>query len=204
MSSKVKTAAQQNLILCLNCYHLNSKSNSNCSRCLGRIELRKDPNFQWTLAWLFTAIILYVPANVLPVMTTVSFGLSLPNTIVSGVIDLWQHGSYIIALVIFFASIVIPIFKICVIAWLVISIKLGYGVAKKQRTKLYRFIEWIGRWSMIDVYVVAILVSLIQLGGVMQIEPGWAALAFCGVVLATMFSANSFDPRLIWDSIKEK
>ncbi|MDC8831783.1 paraquat-inducible protein A [Alteromonas gilva] len=155
-------------------------------------------SIQRTWALLFTALLLYIPANTLPIMSTELFGSAEKNTIMGGVISLWQSGSYPIAMVIFFASIVIPAVKLVVLARLNYAVQ-HYELTKpKRQTQYYRFIELIGRWSMIDVFVVAILVALIQLGSTLSIHPGPAALAFCALVFITMLAAMTFDSRLIW------
>ncbi len=155
-------------------------------------------SIQKTWALLSTAILLYLPANMLPIMTTRTLGKEELNTILGGVIVLWQSGSYPIAIVIFIASIVVPVLKFVVLAWLNYSVQTQSDDFQLQRTQLYRFTEFIGRWSMIDVFAVAILASLIQLGTTMTIYPGKAALAFTGVVILTMLAANTFDSTLIW------
>ncbi|WAJ70782.1 paraquat-inducible protein A [Catenovulum adriaticum] len=199
MSSKFKTAKSEHLALCLVCHQLNQAQHGHCSRCGGEVYVRQPRSYERTLAWLVTSIILYIPANIYPIMSTVAFTRVEPNTIVGGVIELWQQESYIIAMVIFLASIVIPIAKILVLIWLCFSLKLGLKTHKKERTVIYKYTELIGRWSMIDIFVVAILVALLQLGGFMVVEPGIAALSFAAVVITTMLAAEAFDPRLIWD-----
>ncbi|MCU4676012.1 paraquat-inducible protein A [Catenovulum sp. 2E275] len=203
MSREIKTAKSANLMLCLCCHHLNPTSALRCETCDEPVYIRRRRSYERTLAWLLTAMILYVPASIYPVMTTIAFTRSQPNTIVGGVIELWQQGSYFIALVIFFASVVIPIAKILVLAWLCFSLKIKLKTHKKERTVIYKYTELIGRWSMIDIFVVAILMALLQLGGILIVEPGIAALAFAGVVIATMLAAEAFDPRLIWDTQDE-
>ncbi len=155
-------------------------------------------SIQTTWAYLFTSVILFIPANVLPIMHTQSLGTSEPSTIISGVILLWQMGSYPIAIVILIASVVVPVTKLFILFWLNISVQQQHSRGYQKRMLCYRITEFIGRWSMIDVFVVAVLVSLIQLGNVISIMPGYAALAFCAVVVSTMLAAMSFDPRLIW------
>lgn len=154
---------------------------------------------QHTWALLITAAVLYIPASVQPIMTTRVLGADQPSTIMGGVILLWQHGSYPIALIIFVASVMIPIAKILVLGWLNYTVHTGKMRLLRERIKMYRFTEFIGRWSMIDVFVVAVLVSLIHLGNTMSVYPGAAALSFCGVVILTMLAANSFDSHLIWN-----
>ena len=159
---------------------------------------QKTLSVQQTWALLFTACLLYIPANVYPIMHTELFGTTEPNTIISGVVSLWQGGSYPIAAIIFFASVVIPMAKLIVLAWLNWSVQTGASLHQQRRSLIYHVTEWIGRWSMIDVFVVAILVALIQLGNTISIYPGHAALAFCAVVFFTMLAAMTFDARLIW------
>lgn len=132
-------------------------------------------------------------------MSTTLLGNTSSNTILSGVVALWEHGSYPIAIVIFVASILIPLGKLFVLAWLCFMVQRKSPVLLRERTLLYRITEFIGRWSMIDIFVVAILVSLVHLGNLMTIYPGPAALSFAIMVVATMLAATSFDPRLIWD-----
>jgi paraquat-inducible protein A len=155
------------------------------------------------MALVITAIILYIPANVLPIMTTAQLGTPEDSTILGGVILLIHHESYPIAAVIFIASVMVPTGKLIAICWLCWSVAMRQTSSLEQRTKLYRVTEFVGKWSMTDVFVVAILVALIQLGGILTITAGNAAIAFGGVVVVTMLAAESFDPRLIWDQIEE-
>lgn len=155
------------------------------------------------MAFLIAACILYIPANVFPIMTTEQFGTPMDSTIVGGVILLWKMGSYPVALIIFVASVLVPIGKIFSIAMLCWTVTREHQTSLRQRTNLYRITELIGKWSMVDVFVVAILVALIQITGIIVIKPGSAALAFAGMVILTMLSAISFDPRLIWDRVRE-
>jgi len=162
----------------------------------------KQHSIQHTWALIITSIVLYVPANTLPIMTTRLFGQDEPSTILGGVILLWEMGSFPIAIVIFIASIAVPIGKILVLIWLNYSVQNQQHDLTLMRIKFYRIAEFIGRWSMIDVFVVIVLASLIQLGDTMSIYPGNATLAFSGVVIMTMLAAMSFDPKLIWSSKK--
>lgn len=145
-------------------------------------------------------MILYIPANILPIMVTESLGQQTYSTILGGVVLLWNMGSYPVALVIFIASVLVPIVKMLAIGWLCWSVHTHRPHHRRGRTRLYRLTEFIGRWSMVDVFVVAILVALIRMGKLMSVYPGSAALAFAGVVVLTMLSAMSFDPRLLWDN----
>lgn len=163
-------------------------------------EYNPSESIQRTWALLITSIILYIPANVLPIMHTRFLGNDEPSTILGGVVLLWQTGSYPIALVIFIASVVVPLGKLIILIWLNYSVQNSKASKYDERIFWYRVTEFIGRWSMVDVFVVAVLVSLIQLGNTMSIYPGPAALAFCGVVVLTMLAAMTFDQRLIWKS----
>lgn len=194
------SAASQGLALCHHCGKTQSADAKQCSRCGLPIHVRNRDSIQRTWAYLVTATVLYIPANILPIMSTTLLGQESSNTILSGVVTLWNHGSYPIALVIFIASVLIPIGKLLVLAWLCLMVQRQSPVLLRERTWLYRITEFIGRWSMIDVFVVAILVSLVHLGHLMTIYPGPAALSFAGMVVMTMLAANSFDPRLIWDN----
>lgn len=156
-------------------------------------------SIQKTWALLLTAVIFYIPANMYPIMTTHFFGQDQPSTIIGGVILLWKSGSYPIAIIVFVASVMIPVAKILVLAWLNYSVQKQSDRLSLQRVKLYRMAEFVGRWSMIDVFVVIILASLIQLGPTMSITPGTATLAFSGLVIITMLAAMSFEPQLIWN-----
>jgi paraquat-inducible protein A len=193
------SAALKSLANCHVCGKLTNISAVHCSRCGTRLRLRKPDSIHRTVALVLTACILYIPANVLPMMYTDQLGKEYQATIISGVIEFWEHGDYLIASVIFFASISIPIAKIISLLWLCWSVSRNSVTIRKKRTTLYRITEFVGRWSMIDVFVVAITVALIHLGGILTIRPGGAALAFAGVVIITMMAARSFDPRLIWD-----
>lgn len=159
-------------------------------------------SIQRTWALLITATLLYIPANLLPIMHTEMFGRDEPSTIIGGAITLWESGDYPVALIIIFASVMIPVAKIVVLAWLNLTVQRGLEKRSRIRTLFYRVIEGVGRWSMIDVFVVAILVALVQLGNTLSIYPGPAALAFCAVVFITMVAAMTFDTRLIWQNRK--
>lgn len=167
-------------------------------------KLSPAESVQQTWAYLITAVLLYIPANVLPIMVTRVLGQDEPSTIIGGVILLWHHGSYPIAAVIFIASIAVPVAKLIILAWLNYSVQTKAAWLSQQRVVAYRFTEFIGRWSMVDVFVVAILVSLVQLGNTMSIYPGPAVLAFSAVVIITMQAAHAFDATLIWQNHNNK
>jgi paraquat-inducible protein A len=151
------------------------------------------------MALTIGAAILYFPANLLPVLRVEStVNGTTENTIISGVVQFWQDGDYPVAIIIFIASIMIPVLKFLAITMLCLGVRFGYR--PRALTQLYRMTDYIGRWSMVDVFVVAILVGVVQLGSVMTINAGEGAFAFAGVVVLTMLAAHSFDPRLIWDT----
>lgn len=196
------SAAAMGLANCHACGLLSSITSQHCPRCHAKLHFRKDYSLQRTVALIITAFILYIPANAFPIMYTSVLGSSTGNTILGGVKVFVEHGDYPVAFVIFFASVVIPIAKLLALCWLCYSVYKSDQTKPKQRTKIYRLTELIGRWSMVDVFVMAILVALVQLGNIMTITPGAAALSFSAVVIVTMLAASSFDPRLIWDAIE--
>ncbi len=200
MSDFGETAMERGYAGCHGCGNTQALGDGECHRCGAPLHFRKALSIQKTLAFLATAIILYIPANVLPIMHTIQLGRSSPSTIIGGVVKLFEHHSYGIAIVIFVASVFVPMAKMLILAYLCMVAKWPKLSGPGQASLLYRVTEIVGRWSMIDVFVVAVLVAMIQLGGIMAVEPGPAALAFAGVVFATMLSAMSFDSRLIWDS----
>ncbi|WP_083941915.1 paraquat-inducible protein A [Salinicola socius] len=197
-------AAEQGLTGCPTCglvSRLSHFGRGRCERCGEPLRFRGSHSLQKTWALLIAATLCYIPANLYPIMTTTSLGDETPSTIIGGVLIFLGHGDWPIALIIFTASVVVPIGKVFALSWLCITVKRsGEPRFKHKRQKLYRITELIGRWSMIDVFVVAILVSLVHAGSLLSITPGPAALAFSAVVVITMLAANSFDPRLIWDA----
>ncbi len=172
-----------------------------CPRCLTSLHHRKPQALGRAWALLIAAMICYVPANVLPIMHTSTLTGNQSDTIMSGVLFLLHHGMWPIALVIFIASVFVPLLKIIVLAYLLLSVQLKVKARPRDRTRLYRMTEGIGRWSMIDVYVVAILVALVHLGNLATVNAGLGAAFFAAVVILTMIAAHSFDPRLIWDVV---
>ncbi len=196
------TAAANNLASCHLCCKLSSASESHCSRCGAPLHVRKTNSLQRTLALLITANVLYVPANVFPIMITDQLGQSVPSTIIGGVVLLIQLGSIPVAAVIFIASVIVPLSKFLIMYYLVWAVANPRQAGLRQHTQVYRVTEFIGKWSMIDVFVVAILVALVHLGGIIEIRPGIAALSFAGVVITTMIAAESFDSRLLWDHLE--
>jgi paraquat-inducible protein A len=202
MSSTGATAADRDLAACHICCKLTSVAQHFCPRCGSALHLRTTNSLQRTLALLITASLLYIPANLYPIMVTEYTGGTDVSTIMGGVVLLVQIGSIPVAAVIFIASVVVPMAKITAMFYLVWSVSRRHHDGHRQRTRLYVIAEFIGKWSMIDVFVVAILVALVQLKGLLAFYPGIAAYSFTGVVLVTMVAAQSFDPRLMWDQHK--
>jgi paraquat-inducible protein A len=170
-----------------------------CSRCGAPLHYRNANSLNRTWALLITAIIFYIPANLMPITLTTALGKTEGDTIMQGVIYFLFHGDWPVALVIFTASILVPILKMAALIYLLVSVQRHSPHRPLQRTKIYRMVEFVGRWSMIDVFVVTIMVALVQLGAVASISAGSGAIFFCAVVIITMLAAESFDPRLIWD-----
>jgi paraquat-inducible protein A len=171
-----------------------------CPRCNDLLHRRKPKSIQRTWALVLAALAFYVPANVYPVMTVTSLGQTQSDTIFSGVVFLVEHGMLPLAAILFIASIFVPLLKLLILIFLLVSVQLRSGWRPRDRTRLYRVTEAIGRWSMVDVYVVTILVALVHLGNLASIQAEAGAVFFCAVVILTMFAAMSFDPRLIWDA----
>jgi len=198
------TAMRSGLLPCEACGLLckpQRKSGSNsCPRCGARLHARKPNSISRTWAFLLSAYILYIPANLLPIMVTRSLFSDQGDTIMSGVVYLWISGSWPLALVVFCASIVVPMLKLIALTILTISVQRKSSWQPRQRAVLFRVVELVGRWSMLDIYVVTLLVALVQLNTFAAIQAGPGAIAFAAVVVLTLFSAGSFDPRLIWDS----
>ena len=198
------TARQLGLIRCHTCGKLafdvgHDGYEEHCPRCHAPMHMRTTNSLSRTWALLITAVILYVPANVLPIMTVTYFGAGEPDTIMSGIILLLQMGSYPIAAVIFVASILVPLLKMVALLILLLSVHSKWVLDDRQRTRMYRAVELVGRWSMLDIFVIALLVALVNFGSIAQIVSGPGATAFGSVVVLTMLAATTFDARLIWD-----
>jgi paraquat-inducible protein A len=204
-------AQEVGLIQCHCCGLLNSVSectdkmhDAHCSRCKSTLHSRKPESLSRTFALVVAAAILYIPANVLPMTETDSLLGRQQDTIISGVIYFWQNGDYLVSVVIFMASIFIPILKLLILIFLLTAVYMQssarWHFSPEHCALLYRIVEFIGRWSMIDVFVVALLTALIQIQSLATILAGPGAVAFGAVVVLTMFASLSFDPRLIWDN----
>jgi paraquat-inducible protein A len=202
------TAKDLSLIACRSCHLLSRPPGLQesvqilCPRCGAPLHSRKPNSIARTWALILAAYVLYVPANLFPITKVTSLGMTQLDTIMSGVIYFIHSGMWPLALVIFIASVLVPLLKLLILTFLLISVQRGSTWRRVDRTRLYRITEAVGRWSMLDVYVVTILVALVALGSFATIEAGIGAVFFASVVVTTMFAAISFDPRLIWDERK--
>lgn len=183
---------------CHHCLLLQQVSNHHCEFCGARLHPYKVDSLQRSWLFLITGILLYIPANILPIMVNSTLGKTEENTIVGGVLVLWQHGSYPIALIIFIASVAVPIAKFLILFGLLLSEQLEIYNRPQSKVIAFRVTEFIGRWSMVDVFVVAFLAGLIQLDNLMAIYPGPAAIAFAGMVVSTMLAATSLETKHFW------
>jgi len=193
------SAASQGLASCQLCGKLSPVALGRCPRCHSRLHLRKPFSLERTWCFLLAAMVLYLPANLLPIMAVGGLGGTSYDTIMSGVINFWRKGDLLVAVIIFTASILIPILKMLALIWLCLAAAGRTRASPKALARLYHLTELVGRWSMVDVFVVAILVALVQVGVLSSVLPGPAILSFASVVVLTMFAAMSFDPRLLWD-----
>jgi len=204
MTAAALSAAQAGLLSCETCGLLarpiTRAEPGHCPRCGAVLEWRRHHSIQFTWALVIAAAICYIPANVLPVLVTNAFGKPDPDTIISGVIFLYTSGSWPLALIVLIASVMVPLGKLAALAYLLISVQRGSATSNKERTRLYRLVELIGRWSMLDVFVDTFTVALVQLQPLMWVDPGPGVLFFAAVVVLTMIAAETFDPRLIWDA----
>jgi paraquat-inducible protein A len=204
MSAGILTGIKLGLVLCEACGLLSRPADIDepgyCQRCGNELSLRRKNAIQRTWALILAAAICYIPANVLPVLNTITTVSTDDDTIIDGVILLYKTGSWPLALIVLIASVVIPLAKLIALSYLLISVQRGSIKNNQDRTRLYRVVEFIGRWSMLDVFVDTFTVALIQLQPLMSVEPGMGVLFFAGVVVLTMIAAESFDPRLIWDT----
>ncbi|HEY1461760.1 MAG TPA: paraquat-inducible protein A [Casimicrobiaceae bacterium] len=204
MTGAALTAAQAGLVSCEACQLLARPANPEepgyCRRCGEKLEFRRHASIQITWALIIAAAVCYIPANVLPVLNTTQLGTTEADTILGGVAFLYTSGSWPLALIVLIASVMIPLGKLVALAYLLITVQKGSVKNNHDRTRLYRMVEFIGRWSMLDVFVDTFTVALVQLQPLMSVAPGTGVLFFAAVVVLTMLAAESFDPRLIWDS----
>lgn len=204
MSHPPLTARGRGLLSCHSCrllcqYPTEPKGHLRCPRCGASLHSRVPNSLGRCWALVIAAAIFYVPANLLPITRTTSLGREQLDTIISGVIYFVRSGSWAIALIIFVASILVPLFKLLILAFLLLTVQFRMRWRPRDRTRLYRLVDLIGRWSMLDIYVVTVVVALVKLGALATIEAEVGAVYFGAVVVLTLLAAESFDPRLIWD-----
>ena len=194
-----ESGLSQGLRSCHCCMAILPVDQKKCGLCETSGHARRKNSLQWTMALLITSIFLYIPANLLPIMITQVLGTPMPSTIMAGVVLLWSEGSYPVAMVILIASIMVPTLKMIAIGWLCWDANSNKEIDRERLHVIYEVVEFVGRWSMIDVFVIAVLSALVRMGQLMSIYPDIGALLFASVVILTMFAAMTFDPRLIWD-----
>jgi paraquat-inducible protein A len=202
------TAARAGIFVCHDCGQLSTPAphahGGACPRCGARLHFRKPDSVARTWAFLVAAMVLYIPANVLPVMNTSSLFGAQNDTIMSGVVYLWVSGSWPLAVVVFVASVAVPMLKVLALMFLVVRAQLGARGMALRCTRIYRILEFVGPWSMLDIYVITILVALVQFSALATVTAGPAAIAFGAVVVLTMLAALAFDPRLLWDRAERR
>ncbi|WP_409523438.1 paraquat-inducible protein A [Nitrincola sp. MINF-07-Sa-05] len=200
-TARYRSAIDAGLLTCHDCHALwpLTMESEHCRRCGAELHVRKPNAMIRTWALILTATFLLLPANLLPIMLITSLGHQQPATIIGGVIELGSHGMYGIAFIVLAASVLIPLGKLLGLLIMLAALQLGWTTNMQQKMAMFRLVHWIGRWSMLDIFVVAVLVALVQLGNIAQISGQPGATAFAGVVICTMLAANSFDTRLIWD-----
>jgi paraquat-inducible protein A len=178
---------------------LQPRQRAECPRCGSTVTEGPHGSLRLTAALAIAALILYVPANIYPILRMHFYGAYSENTVWDGVVSLAEHNQYFVALIVFLASIVIPVLKLAALLYLVITARFKIGRRLRDRVRIYRFIDIIGPWAMLDVFLLAVLVSLVKLGQIATILPGPGLIAFTAVVVLTMFASASFDPRAIWE-----
>ncbi len=198
----MKTDISESKALCLHCHYLNDVDDHICKRCESHVSQRKENSFSLTLAFALSSLIFLIPANLLPMMIVTTLGVDDASTIMEGVLYFLNHGSAGIGIVIFVASVAVPVFKLSVIFYLLIMTKIRGKKNLKLAMKLYRIIEFIGKWSMLDIFVVALMVSMVQFKTLATIVTGPAAIAFALAVVLTIIATENFDSRLLWDEGK--
>ncbi|WP_412504791.1 paraquat-inducible protein A [Roseovarius sp. SYSU LYC5161] len=200
ITGELKTAREMGLVGCTRCTRVSPAGTARCPRCGSVLRSRDPMTLQKVWAWWLVGLGCYAPANLYPMLETRTLTGTQSDTIIGGAVDLAQHGNWGVAIIILIASVLIPVGKFVALAGLAIGVRRGPQLSDKRRHLLYEVVDYIGRWSMIDVFVVAILSSLVQLQALASITPGRASLFFALSVIFTMLSAQAFDSRLIWDT----
>lgn len=203
MMGFASTALKQGFMRCHDCGKvLKLANNSRCPLCHSKVHTRKNSNLHTTTALLLSSFCLYIPANLYPIMTVTNLGITEQHTIAGGIVSLIQENMMPIAILVLIASILVPLLKMVGISLLLLYVHFGWHTSPLLFLRMYRIIAFVGRWSMLDIFMISILVGLVNMGGVASVLAGPAANAFTAVVVLTMFAAKSFDPRLIWDHQK--
>jgi paraquat-inducible protein A len=203
-TDSVATPAARRALVGCDCCGLVTHGARSCPRCGAPLHRRKPDSIARSTALTVAAAVLYIPANALPVLTVISFGQGEPSTILSGVEELAGAGMWPLAALVFFASILVPVLKLIGLSWLIVTTRRGAAKHLRERTVFYRALDCVGRWSMIDVFMVSILTALVRMGRLASVYPGAGILSFCSVVILTMIAAMCFDPRLMWDSAERR
>ena len=196
---QVATARDEGFVGCRTCGRVSPMGTPRCPRCNARLQSRDEHALQKVWAWSFAGLVAYIPANLYPMLLTTTAFRTSESTIVGGVVELIEHHAYAVAFIVFFASVVIPLSKFFAIWYLAWILRKPHERDTHRLHFVYEIVEFVGRWSMVDVFVVAILSSLVQFSLIATVKPGPAAFAFALSVIFTMLSAQSFDSRLIWD-----
>lgn len=194
------TDISENKALCLYCKHISSAELEYCPVCSEELHQRKPNSFTRTLALTIAAFFFFIPANIFPIMKTVSITGFENSTILDGIFYFFEHNEYFVGTVIFMASVFIPILKLVILIFLLHSVKTGSNWRLAQKNGLYRMIYVIGKWSMLDIFVIGLMISLVQFGELAKVTTGLAAISFATMVVLTMFATESFDTRLLWDN----
>lgn len=199
---RLVTASKDGYLICEDCHSLNEQTDTHCYLCHAKLHSRRPNSLMIAWAWLATAAVMIIPANIYPITLINKFGVLQPDTILSGVISLVNLGMLPIAIIVFVASIAVPVIKLVGLFYIYLSVHLKAPISHKSITHMFHFIEWIGRWSMLDLFVISLMIVLLDVGQV-SFEAGPATVAFGLVVVTTMLSARAFDTRLLWDRENE-
>jgi len=199
----LESALCQGKVGCHSCGKVSLITEHHCSRCGSALHARKTRSIQRCIALLLASIIAYIPANIWPIMIVTQLGTEEESTILGGVATFWNMKAYPIAITIFVASVLIPGLKLLALGWLCALAGGWASMPPRHSTRIYWLTELVGRWSMVDVYVVAVLVALIQLGNLMSITAGAAAISFGAMVILTMLAAHAFEPKMLWDRARQ-
>ncbi len=208
MNSRPARARSEGFWTCLCCQQLLKSpvgaAGCRCPRCGARVHDRIERSLMLTWALTITGALLLIPANVLPVMTVIYLGSGDPSTIIGGALELYHSGMWGIALIVFVASIAVPVMKLVGLIMLCLIVQWRLNVSPRQAMRVYRVVSGIGRWSLLDLFMISILVALVDMGAIAEVNAGVGSTAFATVVVVTMFAVRAFDPRLVWDAYETR